>query len=147
MPGLQWIWKGLHSRNTRPLSIPYLKFPMANSTVWQAVSAILIVLVVHKIWTLQRALKCVSHIPGRQFLWIDPFHAVSLVLGSTFPWAGRIGHYSAKFSLYEKYGSTCLSTVRLWNSQVYYWIADADALKIVTSDRHTFQKDVQAVSI
>ena len=39
-----------------------------------------------------------SHIPGRQFLWIDPFHVVSLVLGSTFPWAGRIGHYSAKFS-------------------------------------------------
>ncbi|KIM74189.1 hypothetical protein PILCRDRAFT_828482, partial [Piloderma croceum F 1598] len=34
----------------------------ANSTVWQAVSAIFIVLVVHKIWTLQRALKCVSYV-------------------------------------------------------------------------------------
>ncbi|KIM91678.1 hypothetical protein PILCRDRAFT_810963 [Piloderma croceum F 1598] len=35
---------------------------MASSTVWQAVSAILIVLVVHKIWTLQKALKCVSYV-------------------------------------------------------------------------------------
>jgi len=39
-----------------------------------------------------------SHVPGRQFLWIDPFQVLSVVLGSTFPWAGRIGHYSAKFS-------------------------------------------------
>lgn len=49
--------------------------------------------------------------------------------------------------VYEKYGSTCLSSIRLWNSQVYYWLADADALKSVTSDRQTFQKDIEAVSI
>jgi hypothetical protein len=47
---------------------------------------------------------------------------------------------------YERYGSTCLSSVIFWNSRVRYWIADADSLKTVTNDRYTFQKDVEAVS-
>lgn len=49
-------------------------------------------------------------------------------------------------TVYEKHGSTCLSSVKLWNAQVFYWFADAEALKSVADDRYTFQKDVVAVS-
>ncbi len=48
-------------------------------------------------------------------------------------------------TVYKKYGSSCLASVTFWDAQPTYWLADADAVKAVTSDRFTFTKDVEAV--
>lgn len=108
----------------------------------------------------------IRHLPCRDWLYLNPFRSLGVVLGPIFPRVGKIGYYSGKFSckpsllsttrrlihlsrsvsVYEKYGSTCLSSIKLWNSQVYYWLSDAETLKNITSDRQTFQKDVDAVS-
>lgn len=48
-------------------------------------------------------------------------------------------------TVYKKYGSSCLASTTFWDAQPTYWLADADAVKAVTSDRFTFMKDVEAV--
>jgi hypothetical protein len=48
-------------------------------------------------------------------------------------------------TVYKKYGSTCLSSVTLWNLTPHFWIADADAIKTITFDGNTFQKDLELV--
>lgn len=49
------------------------------------------------------------------------------------------------FTVYKKYGSTCLVSATFWDAIPTYWFSDADALKTITSDRFTFMKDVEAV--
>ncbi|TFK34437.1 cytochrome P450 [Crucibulum laeve] len=55
--------------------------------------------------------------PGRGLLWLHPFRSASIVLGPIFPLKGRIGHYYAKFD---------------------------KAIKTISNDRLTYQKDVEA---
>lgn len=97
--------------------------------------------------------------PGRVALWFNPFSAVALVLGTTFPRPGMCGYYAGKFScmpfsllcisyqtttpsVYKKFGATSFASVFISPAQPFFWLADPEALKIVASDRHTFQKDV-----
>ena len=47
--------------------------------------------------------------------------------------------------MYEKYGSTCLSSVTFWDSIPHFWIADADTIKTIASDVDTFHKDIEGV--
>lgn len=46
---------------------------------------------------------------------------------------------------YVKQGSTILSALVIWDATPMFWLADAEAIKIVTSDRHTFRKEVEVV--
>ena len=48
---------------------------------------------------------------------------------------------------YEKFHSTILSAVRPLTGKLYFWIADADALKDIWADRETFTKPIEVVSI
>ncbi|KAG8216942.1 cytochrome P450 [Butyriboletus roseoflavus] len=80
--------------------------------------------------------------PGRVVLWLNPSGAVALVLGTTFPRPGMGGYYAGKFSLYKKFGATSFASVWITSAQQFFWLADSEAVKIVTSDRHTFQKDI-----
>ncbi|KAK0192740.1 cytochrome P450, partial [Armillaria mellea] len=75
-----------------------------------------------------------SHCPGAAILWINPFRTLAIVTGPFFPTKGKVGYYYGKFSVFAKFGTTCLSSV----------ISDADAIRIVSSDRKTFTKDVEA---
>lgn len=47
--------------------------------------------------------------------------------------------------VYKKYRSTSLASTTFWDAQPMYWVADADAVKTITSDRTTFGKDLEAV--
>lgn len=93
---------------------------------------------------------------------LHPFRTLSLVLGSHFPFPGQIGSYFGKFSckfikkssqwfaelflsVYQKYGSTCLGSIVFSNAIPTFWLSDADAIKVVSTDRTVFQKDVEAV--
>ena len=49
--------------------------------------------------------------------------------------------------MYAADGSTILSSVVVSGAKSVYWLADAEALKIVTSDRYTFRKDIEAVRV
>ncbi|KAK0495923.1 cytochrome P450 [Armillaria luteobubalina] len=46
--------------------------------------------------------------------------------------------------VFAKFGTTCLSSVVFWDAIPTFWISDADAIRIVSSDRKTFTKDVEA---
>src|ERR1700722_19858281 len=103
------------------------------------------------------------HYPGGELLWLTPMQALSFVFGSWWPPTGSIGALKNKFSsqflplnlpqqyrftsttVYEKYGSTCLSSVTFWGSTAYFWIADADTMKTITFDGSTFTKDIETV--
>ncbi|KAH8119683.1 cytochrome P450 [Phellopilus nigrolimitatus] len=82
--------------------------------------------------------------PGRHFLWLHPFSIIGLVMAPIFPSKGWLGHYGGKFSLYAKEGSTILSGLLVWSSTPIFWLADVEAIKVVTSDRHTFKKHLDA---
>ncbi|TFK72446.1 cytochrome P450 [Pluteus cervinus] len=90
------------------------------------------------------AFESIEKYPGQGFLLLHPFRGWTIVLGTVFPPRGCMGDFYAAFSLYKKYGSTCLSSVVLWGAVPTYWLSDADAIKAVTADRSTFTKDVQA---
>jgi hypothetical protein len=49
-------------------------------------------------------------------------------------------------AVYEKYGSTILSSVEFWSATTFYWVADAESFKAVTSAANTFQKEIEAVN-
>ncbi|KAG6811399.1 hypothetical protein H0H92_007591, partial [Tricholoma furcatifolium] len=82
--------------------------------------------------------------PGRSVLWIHPFYTLALVLGPIFPLKGQMGYYFAKFSFFQQFGSTCLSSVTFWNAIPIFWLSDADAIKAVHAGRSVFPKDVEA---
>ncbi|KAI0066984.1 cytochrome P450 [Artomyces pyxidatus] len=113
-------------------------------TVFTVLTVALGFAILRWILALQQAFTTIRTIPGRKIQWLDPFRTFALVLGPVYPKAGTVGAYYGKFSLYETFGSTIISAVRPFSGRLYFWIADADALKIVFGDRHTFQKDVEA---
>ncbi|KAG7448724.1 cytochrome P450 [Guyanagaster necrorhizus] len=82
-----------------------------------------------------------------EILWINPFRMLAIVSGPFFPAQGKVGHYYAKFSAFAKFGTTCLSSVVFWDAIPTFWISDADAIRIVSADRQTFTKDVEAYEI
>ena len=43
--------------------------------------------------------------------------------------------------VYKKFRATSFASVKLSGARHAYWTADAEAIKVVTSDRHTFPKD------
>jgi hypothetical protein len=51
------------------------------------------------------------------------------------------------FAVYKRYGSTCLSSIIIWNALPTFWLSDAEAIKVVSSDRVVFAKDTEAVSL
>ena len=101
--------------------------------------------------------------PGGSFLWLHPFRTLSIVLGALFPFKGQMGYYFAKFSckclsyrgqdrclfftVYERYGSTCLSSIVFWSALPTFWLSSAEAIKTVSADRALFSKDLEAVSL
>ncbi|KAG6873084.1 hypothetical protein C0995_003128 [Termitomyces sp. Mi166 len=82
--------------------------------------------------------------PGKSVVWLNPFRTLALVFGPYFPFKGQMGYYFADFSLFQKYGSTCLSSVTFRNAIPTFWLSDADAIKAVHFGRAAFQKDVEA---
>ncbi|KAG6919795.1 hypothetical protein DXG01_000295 [Tephrocybe rancida] len=82
--------------------------------------------------------------PGGSTVLLHPFYTLALVLGPYFPFEGYMGHYFAKFSLFQKFGSTCLSSATFWNAVPTFWLSDADAIKTVHAGRATFPKEVEA---
>ncbi|KAG9309959.1 cytochrome P450 [Chiua virens] len=98
--------------------------------------------IVDKVLSVQKAFARIKDYPGRQVIWLKPFGALSLMLGTRFPIPGMVGNHTAKFSTYQKFGATSLATVWISTARQIFWTADSEAIKLITSDRHTFQKDV-----
>ncbi|KAJ3571796.1 hypothetical protein NP233_g3521 [Leucocoprinus birnbaumii] len=82
--------------------------------------------------------------PGGALTLLNPFRTFSLIVGSYYPFKGQIAHMGARFELYKRYGSSCLISTTFWGAMPTYWLADADAVKAVYSDRFTYLKDVEA---
>ena len=51
-----------------------------------------------------------------------------------------------KHTAYAEDGSTILSSLVFWGAHPIFWLADPDAIKTVTSDRHTYRKEIEPVS-
>lgn len=103
----------------------------------------------------------------RHLIFVHPFDTLGHVLFTIFPPRGWLGNYEARFScmlltylllflllihrsssiVYAKEGSTILSSVLFWTMTPVYWVADMHALKKITSDRHTFIKDLSNVCL
>ncbi|KAJ8693930.1 hypothetical protein PTI98_008872 [Pleurotus ostreatus] len=94
--------------------------------------------------SINKARKSLGDCPGGEILLFHPFRTLSMVVGSHFPFPGQIGTYFGKFNVYKKYGSTCLSSIVFYNAIPTFWLSDADAIKVVSTDRTVFQKDVEA---
>ncbi|KAH0826717.1 cytochrome P450 [Lanmaoa asiatica] len=104
-------------------------------------------LIVDKVLLVQTAFAKMKNCPGRVALWLAPFSPMAFALGVTFPRPGMAGYYAGKFSLYKKFGATTFASVRISTAQPFFWLADPEAIKLVVSDRHTFQKDVAPYEI
>ncbi|EJC99090.1 uncharacterized protein FOMMEDRAFT_94151, partial [Fomitiporia mediterranea MF3/22] len=85
--------------------------------------------------------------PGKHRLWIRPFQTLAIVLATYFPPRGWLAHFGGKFSPYAKEGSTILSSLIVWDGTPTFWLADAEAIKAVTSDRHAFRKETEVVRL
>ncbi|KAF8437970.1 cytochrome P450 [Boletus edulis BED1] len=112
-----------------------------------AIALVVIKFVVDKALLIRRAFASTKDCPGQIPLWFSPFSAMTALAGDKFPGPGMPGYYAAKFSLYKKFGATNFASVDLLQAQPIFWLADPEALKIVTSDRHTFQKDITQYEI
>ncbi|KDQ57720.1 hypothetical protein JAAARDRAFT_35408 [Jaapia argillacea MUCL 33604] len=99
---------------------------------------------VDKVLSIRKAFREAGDCPGRHILWLDPFRTLSIALAQTYPRPGSFANWGVKFAPYAQTGSTCIASVHFLTSRLYFWISDADAIKMVTSDRLTFQKDVPA---
>ncbi|KAF4564500.1 hypothetical protein EYR40_010663 [Pleurotus pulmonarius] len=111
---------------------------------WEIAAAAAGLWVLKSMASINKARKSLGDCPGGEIMALHPFRTLSLVLGSHFPFPGQIGSYFGKFSLYQKYGSTCLSSIVFSNAIPTFWLSDADAIKVVSTDRTVFQKDVEA---
>ena len=49
--------------------------------------------------------------------------------------------------MYQKYGTTVFATVQLLDTKPVFWVADEEAIKTITTEKHIFQKDVEGVSL
>lgn len=85
-----------------------------------------------------------SDCPGRHWLWLHPFNFITLLLGPRFPPRGWFAHFDARFSQYAKEGATILSGVIFGSFTPTFLVSDPEGLKAITSDRHTFAKDLSA---
>ncbi|KIM46888.1 hypothetical protein M413DRAFT_440460 [Hebeloma cylindrosporum] len=101
-------------------------------------------LLITKSGSLRSALKSLGNCPGKGILLLHPFRNAAIVAGPIFPFKGMIGYYFGKFSQYRKYGSTCLSSVVLWDLRPVVWTADPEVFRVASLDRPTFIKDVEA---
>jgi cytochrome P450 len=54
----------------------------------------------------------------------------------------RMPLQTSRFLAYKKFGATSIASVRISAAQQLFWFADPEAIKLVASDRHTFQKDI-----
>ncbi|KDQ58514.1 hypothetical protein JAAARDRAFT_34328 [Jaapia argillacea MUCL 33604] len=102
---------------------------------------------VDKVLSIRKAFRNAGDCPGRHVLWLDPFRNLAIVLAQTYPRPGSFANWGVKFAPYAQTGSTCIASVLFLSSRLYFWISDADAIKTVTSDRLTFQKDIPAYEI
>ncbi|TFK72438.1 cytochrome P450 [Pluteus cervinus] len=107
----------------------------------------LLLVFLRKYFAALSTLRSIRDCPGRDLLWLHPFHATATLLGSVYPFKGQPGYYYAKFSLYLEHGSTFLSSAAFWTGTPIYWVADADAVKAITSSGHLFVKDVEGYEV
>ncbi|KAH7912385.1 cytochrome P450 [Hygrophoropsis aurantiaca] len=107
-----------------------------------AVALLFLKVAVGRYLSLRNAFHSIRKYPGGRILWIDPFHSLALVLAPVFPRPNQIGYYGGKLFFYKEFGATIFASVRFLTSQRFFWVGDAEALKIITSDRNTFQKDI-----
>ncbi|KAI5121947.1 hypothetical protein M0805_002018 [Coniferiporia weirii] len=96
---------------------------------------------------LRKGFAILGTCPGRHLLWMNPFRSASLIAAPFFPPRGWLAHYGGKFSVYAREKSTILSALIVWDATPMFWLADAQAIKAVTSDRHTFRKEVEAYNV
>ncbi|THU96648.1 hypothetical protein K435DRAFT_664082, partial [Dendrothele bispora CBS 962.96] len=83
--------------------------------------------------------------PGRSLLWTHPFHPFGHIFAAVYPLKGWIGYYFDPFSMYNRYRSGCVSSVLASKSRPVFWLADAQAIKVVATDKATFDKDMDFV--
>ncbi|KAJ7774471.1 cytochrome P450 [Mycena maculata] len=99
---------------------------------------------VQKYLSVRSASHAFGGCPDAGVLWLHPFRTVALLSAPWFPLKDQIGYYFGKFALYEKYGSTGIASVSVWDATPTLWLADAQAIKIVATEATVFQKDVEA---
>ncbi|KAF8348724.1 hypothetical protein F5887DRAFT_597736 [Amanita rubescens] len=101
-----------------------------------------LVSVLYRQWTSVRdALRDIGDVPGKGIFWMHPKHLVTMVVAPWFPRPGGIGQLFGKFSVYKKYGTTCLSSVCFWTSMPVYFVSDADAFRTINNERRIFDKE------
>ncbi|PFH49568.1 hypothetical protein AMATHDRAFT_62875 [Amanita thiersii Skay4041] len=122
------------------MTLPSIASPLvvAGLVIW------LLTLVQKKALSIKHALRDLGDCPGRAILWLHPFRSLALVAGPFYPVKGQMGYYYSKFSKYRDYGSTCLSSVIFWRAVPTYFVADADAVRLINHERHIFEKEVEA---
>jgi hypothetical protein len=49
--------------------------------------------------------------------------------------------------VYKKYGSTILPSILFSKATPIFWLADAEAIKVVTTERYIFQKELDVVRL
>ncbi|KAK2464803.1 hypothetical protein APHAL10511_003221 [Amanita phalloides] len=100
-------------------------------------------IILRKWGSVRKALRDLGDVPGREVIWIHPFYVIALVMAAWYPRPGSVGYYYAKFSLFKKYGTTCLSSVHFWTSTPIYFISDADAFRFISNERAVFEKETE----
>ncbi|KAF7362943.1 Cytochrome P450 [Mycena venus] len=95
-----------------------------------------------RLLAVKRTLQDLRTCPGRGLLLVYPFGGPSLALDRWFPLRWRFHDYHSGFSLFAHYRSTVVSSLVVWDGQPFYWLSDADAIKIVCTSKSIFQKDL-----
>ena len=54
---------------------------------------------------------------------------------------------TSRYPAYRKFRATAFATVEVWAARSTFWFADHEAIKLITADRHIFQKDVAEYEI
>ncbi|KAF9443653.1 cytochrome P450 [Macrolepiota fuliginosa MF-IS2] len=109
-----------------------------------AVAAWVVQILLRKWIKAKRIARRITPCPPGALTLLNPFRTISLIVGPFYPFKDQIACFFARFSLYKRYGSTCLVSTTFWGAMPTYWLADADSVKAVASDRFTFTKDVEA---
>ncbi|KAJ7468039.1 cytochrome P450 [Mycena latifolia] len=99
---------------------------------------------IEKYLSLRSASRAFGVCPNAGMLWLRPLGPFSTLSAQFFPLKHQIGSYFAKFALYARYGSTCISSVILWGSIPTLWLSDAQAIKTVATESTIFRKDLEA---
>ncbi|KAF8650924.1 hypothetical protein AX16_005022 [Volvariella volvacea WC 439] len=110
--------------------------------IWLLLPILVVLWAAKKAWTLRSAFNQVRGYPAQKLIWFHPFRTLVLVFGGNLP-RGTLGSWYTKFSLYAKYGSTCISSIHFWTGTPVYWFSDAEAIKVMGQQREIFVKDVE----